>query len=294
MISSGTANQLIDIKRLGIKNKFGEKLYPKGEVSINPEWEELVVKEGYFNSIGLTNLYYKDKEINTKDKYHTPYRSYLLDVCNHKNIIVTQCVDTDRIYLKIVGNPETIEDLEDQLRPDYRIEGVTDEEIIEENRRDLQKHKRIKTIEAKFNNSPEKLDKNGQVITNIDHYDNYFYEIDGSCEGIIYKILNFEPKRIWLEEKLAYLEDRYEKFIEDCDREKAIHALGSLSGNDDEMFLFRKTGKFIMKKMEMICFETGLNPGQVWAAWKYIELQEMEETMEKIKDELKRIDNIGL
>lgn len=288
-IRESTANQILDISRLGVKNRYGEKLWPEQQVSINPNWEETVVYPGYFNSIGLKRLYFKDREINTKDKYSTPYRSYILEVCGHENTFVTQCVDYDRIYLKIVGSRKTIEDIEASIKPDFKLEdGMTDKEIIESNRRDLSNHKRIKTVEAKFNNSPEELDKNGQVITNIDHYDNFFYNIS-TCEDIIYQLYNAEKNRRWLLNKLNYLEERYQRFLETHDSSLAINALASLTEYEEHL-IFRKSGAHIAKHMDSICFETGLMTSEVWAAWKYVELQEMEDTIHEIKKELERLD----
>lgn len=288
-IRISTANQIKDISRLGIKNKFGEILFPESEIEIDSEWEELIVYEGYFNSLGLKRLYFKDKDINTKDKYYTPYRSYMLDVCGVENTIVTQCVATDRIYLKIVGKPQHIRTFESCLRRDFIVEGMSDLELVEANRRDLAQYKRIYTFEVKFNKTPERFDKHGQAITNLDHYDNFFYEsVNGISQEIIYIINNAEKSIIWLTEKLEYLEGRMEKFKEDVDREKAIRALSMIEETDFNRYIFRKSGKYIADNIDRICIETDLNAGQVWMAWKYHEIWDMEEAISKLKDEINK------
>ena len=288
MLDEGSINQLKDSLRLGITNQYGEKVFLKN-LEIKDEWESMIVFPGYFNSIGCSRLYYKNREIKTKDKYYTPYRTYLLPVGGIENTIVTQCVTNDSIYLKIIGTSNDLDIIEDQIREDYRLDNdLTDKEIIEANRKDLEKHKRVKTVEVKFNESPEQLDKYGQVITNLDHYDNFFYEME-TTESITYSIYNAERSRRWLMNQLNYLEEKYQYHKEKLDMKKALRAL-SLMDDIDINYIDKKTGNEIIKNMDFIQFETGRSPGEIWQVWRYLTLWNIQETIVIITKELQRLD----
>lgn len=285
MLTQGAKQQLIDCCRLGMRNQYGEVL--EVELDIQENWESLILHEGTFASIGLKRFYIKDKEIDLKNKYAIPYRGFMMPVMD-KDVIVIQCISGEFVILRIIGQKEDLDEIKKYVRKDNFLElGMTSyEEFKEANRRDLEEHKRISSFEAKFNNSPERLDAHGNVITSLDHYDNFEYIVKESNEQI-YHIYNGEKEKRRLENKLIYLEDKkldYDYCIDEKYIEDAIDAIVSLYPYEIEKY-FTKGGEFIHDNINRISFETELTKSQVWKAWKYM-------NWIKIDQEIKEINKI--
>lgn len=287
MLTEAAKQQLMDCCRLGFRNQYGEEL--DVELNIQDNWDSLILHEGTFASIGLKRFYIKDEQINLKDKYHIPYRGFMMPVMD-KDVIVVQCITGDFVVLRIIGNENDLDEIEKYVRRDSSLDlGMDYEDFKEANRRDLEYHKRIKTFEANYNKSPERFDSNGNVITSLDHYDNFEYIVKESNEQI-YHIYNGEKEKRKLENKLIYLEDKkmdYDFCIDEKYIEDAIDAIMSLYPSEIEKY-FTNGGEYIHDNINKISFETELTKGQVWKAWKYMNWikieQEIKEIYEVIED----------
>ena len=291
MLTQGAKQQLIDCCRLGMRNQYGEVL--EVELDIQENWESLILHEGVFASIGLKRFYIKDKEIDLKNKYAIPYRGFMMPVMD-RDVIVIQCISGEFVILRIIGQKEDLDEIKKYVRKDNFLElGMTSyEEFKEANRRDLEEHKRISSFEAKFNNSPERLDAHGNVITSLDHYDNFEYIVKESNEQI-YHIYNGEKEKRRLENKLLYLEDKkldYDYCIDEKYIEDAIDAIVSLYPYEIEKY-FTKGGEFIHDNINRISFETELTKSQVWKAWKYMNWIKIGQEIKEINKIIDDIDN---
>ena len=272
MLTDCAKQQIEDCCRLGFRNQFGERL----EVSMDDvkskwsDWSSLILHEGYFTSLGLKRFYIKDEEIKVGDYQYIPYRGFMMSVMN-KDVFVFQCISGDFVILRIVGKDSDIQELSKMVRKDTELSlGMSFEDFKEANRRDLEFHKKIETQKAIFNKSPERFDKNGEVITSLDHFDNFNYVVVESGKRI-YSIYNAEKEKRRLEQKIIYLEDKqmdYDYSIDEKYIEEAIDAMMSLEDGEEEKY-FDKGGKYIADNLDEICFQTELNRGQVWKVWKY-------------------------
>ena len=288
MLTKAAKQQLVDCCRLGFRNQYGEEL--DVELKIKEDWDSLIIHEGTFTSIGLKRFYKKDEQIDLKNKYHIPYRGFMMPVME-KDVIVIQCICGEFVILRIIGKESDLEEIENYVRPDSVLDlGMTYEEFKEANRRDLEFHKRIQTYSANFNKSPERFDAQGNVITSLDHYDRFEYVVKESNEQI-YHIYNGEKEKRRLENRLIYLEDKkidYDYSIDEKYIEEAVDAIMNLYPNEIEKY-FTKGGEYIYKNIDEISFETELTKGQIWKAWKYMNWISIEKEIKEIN---KTIDNI--
>lgn len=301
MLSDGAKQHLKDCCRLGLRNQYNEEVEIKGiktekdfdEFIKEKEdiWDSLILHEGTFASVGLKRFYRKDEQINVKDKNHIPYRGFMMPVLK-RDVFVIQCIAGDFVILRILGKEEDLDEIAKSARPDNKLNlGMTYEEFKEANRRDLEYHKRIKTFEANFNKSPERFDSQGNVITSLDHYDNFEYIVRESNEQI-YKIYNGEKEKRRLENKLIYLEEKkmdYDYSIDEKYIEDAVDALVTLYPGEVEKY-FTNGGKYIHENLNKISFETELTKGQVWKVWKYLDWLKVEQDIERIKKVINDID----
>lgn len=292
MLTEAAQNQLKTCCRLGLRNQYGEEINVP-ELEIKDNWESLILHEGTFASIGLKRFYFKDPQINVKDKYHIPFRGFMMPVMD-RDVIVVQCISGEFVILRIIGNKDDIEEISRYVRRDSELHlGMSYEEFKEANKRDLMEIKRIKTFEANFNKSPEKLDKEGNVITSLDHFDNYEYVIvnELSRENI-HNIYYAEKEKRRLENRVNYLEELkmdYDYCIDEKYIEDAINAIMSLHPYEIEKY-FTKGGEYIYKNIDEISFETELNKGQVWKAWKYMNWINISKEIDEINDILDDIE----
>lgn len=290
MLTECAKQQLLDCVRLGLRNQYGEEIEPKN-FEIKDDWSSLTLHEGTFTSLGLKRFYIKDPQIKVNDKNHIPYRGFMMPVMK-RDVFVIQCISGDFVLLRIIGKDNHIKELESMVRKDTKLNlGMTYEEFKEANRRDLELHKRISTFQANFNKAPERFNKNGEVITSLDHFDNFEYTVVETGEQI-YNIYDGEKALRMLENKIIYLEEKkmdYDYSIDSKYIEEAVDAITSLYPEEINRY-FTKGGKYVFENIDEICFETELTKGQVWKAWKYMnwidiekEIQEIELTIKDIK-----------
>ena len=287
MLTTCAKQQLEDCCRLGFRNQYGEEL--DVELKIDNDWNSLILHEGTFASVGLKRFYIKDRNINPKD---IPYRGFMMPVMD-KDVIVIQCISGDFVILRIIGRKEDLEEIEKYVRKDSSLDlGMSYEDFKEANRRDLEFHKRLRTYYANFNKSPERMDSDGNVITSLDHYDNYEYIVKENGEQI-YRIYNGEKEKRRIENKLIYLEEKkmdYDYCIDEQYIEDAIDAIMSLYPKEIEKY-FTKGGEFIHDNINMISFETELTKGQVWKAWKYLNWVRIEKEIDELYEIIHDIEN---
>lgn len=295
MLTEACKQQLRDCCRLGFRNQYGEEL----DVDIKnmeekwDNWDCTTVHEGNYASIGLKRFYIADERINLKDKNHIPYRGTIMSPLE-KDIIIIQSVMGDNTILRLIGTPKDIKYIKDNVRPDNELNlGMSYRDFVEANRRDLEFHKRIKTTEAIFNKSPERFDSEGNVITSLDHFDNYQYDIYDS-EGHVYDVYNAEKRIRNLERKVIYLEEKLsdnEYKMSDKDIDIAIDCIMRLSGYEIKRYLEKK-GEYVYNNINEISFQTELTKGEVWKVWRYLQIINLEENIEKINKEIKELENI--
>lgn len=295
MLSTCAKQQLEDCSRLGFRNHFGEWLQTP-DFEIKDDWSSLIVHEGYFCSLGLKRFYIKDSEIRVNDKDHIPYRGFMMPVMG-KDVIVVQCLSGDFVILRIIANDDDLEELKSYIRKDDELSlGMSYEDFKEANRRDLEFHKKIVTQEAIFNKHPERLDENGTVITSLDHYDNFEYSVVNSSQAI-YEVYNAEKEIRKIESRLIYLEDKkmdYDFCIDEKYINDALDAFMSIDPSD--LTYFEKGGEYVYKNIDEkdnICFQTGLNKGQVWKLWKYLNWIKIEQEIQELNRILKEIEELG-
>lgn len=294
MLTTAAKQQLEDCCRLGFRNKFGEELEVV-ELNIDDNWDSLILHEGTFSSVGLKRFYIKDEQIDLKSKYSIPYRGFMMPVMD-RDVIVIQCISGDFVILRIIGTKNDLDEISSYVRRDSSLDlGMDYEDFKEANRRDLEEHKRIKSFEARYNKSPERMDIHGNVITSLDHYDNFEYIVKESNDSI-YHIYNGEKEKRRLENKLIYLEEKkmdYDYCIDEKYIEDAVDAIMSLYPGEIDKY-FTQGGKYIFENIDDICFETELTKSQVWKAWKYMNWikvdNEIEEIYEIIEDIESRMD----
>lgn len=292
MLTAAAKQQVKVCCQLGLRNQFYEEIVvPKLEIKDN--WSSLILKQGTFNSLGLKRFYMKDRKIRVKDKDYTPYTGFLMPVME-KDVFVIQCILGDYIRLRIVGNDEDIEYLSGLVRKDNPLtECVTFEDFKEANRRDLEFHKKVMTNIANYNQSPERFDEYGQVITSLDHFDNFEYKMVETEENI-YKVYNIEKEKRRLEAKVIYLEEKkldYDYCIDEKYIQDAIDVIINLTPYEIEKY-FNQKGNYVFENQKEICFETGLTRGEMWKAWKYMNWIRIEDEIEEINQVIDRLENL--
>ena len=291
MLTECAKQQLKDCIRLGLRDQYGEEVIIEN-LEIKDSWESLILHEGTFSSLGLKRFYIKDPEIPKPTKYSIPYRGFMMPVMD-RDVFIIQSISGDFVILRIIGERKDIKELKSMVRKDslFELNGLDYEHFKEANRRDLELHKRISTYGAKYNKSPERLDAHGQVITSLDHFDNFEYIVMEN-DTAIYNIYNAESLKRKIENRLIYLEEKkfdYDYSIKSRDIEEAIKAIMSLYDEEIEKY-FTKGGKFIYDNLEEICFQTELNKGQVWKAWKYMNWIEISKEIEELNKQIKKIE----
>ena len=75
------------------------------------------------------------------------------------------------------------------------------------------------------------------------------------------------------------------------DRDKAIRAIGSMS-NRDIAWIEGRTWKEIQKNIDTICFETEKNIGEIWAAWRYLQIWNIEDSLQELNAEIDKLHEV--
>ena len=273
------------------------------------DWSHLEVIEitqGYFDYLNCLWLF-RDQRPTKQFKYYCK-EAYIFD----KKCIVIQQLEQDCVSAKILTNDEDLKIYIEDVLSFKPLNVVPIREIKEIN--DLE-HQGLEfgssQLRINMNTAEEKVDQNGLVITNVDHYDNYVYEVYDSLRNIFKHISKeklvraAESQCIWLEnwlEKpltnelnaiLPYMTqevvDKFKKYVYQNKDVWDRQACGS--------FLFEETKvkKFNIeslqyevtngKKMDAICAELDIPITIGWDIWKLLNKEIMREVIEELYEE---------
>lgn len=260
--------------------------------------QEIKINQGHFEYLNCTWLFRDQRQ----DRIFNCYckEAYIFDI----KVIVIQELHYDHVSAKVLTDNEELKlHIEDilQFKP---MNVVPEREIREINDLEYQGLEfGSSQLKINMNTAEEKLDKYGQVITNIDHYDNYVYEIYDSLRNI-FKHISREDMTRKSEEKIKWLEEWLEKplsndiqsimaYMSDkvrCEISKYTYQAKDIDDRktcggylydevkikefsiDDMDYVIREG-----KKMEEICLELEIPVTIGWDIWKILNKRIMEE-----------------
>lgn len=299
MIGEFTLQQLKDGCTNGMLDSWGQTIFrpdfKETFEDMKDELEYVIVNRHQFNSIDARYLHFKRDEIKTnRFKDAIPYSTRLGTICD-EDVFIIQQLDHDHMSAKIVGMPEQIKIIKDNIRDNVTFEGMTDDEFWEAHRRDLGAYRNIpemkglavldlerdRFVKGAFNLTPEKLDDQGQHITTIDDYDNYKYTIYNVSHESYNHIVYNEQKRKRNEERAIYYEEKLDDWKR-CVNTHASRIYKILTDNPDfvkeiSKYDFKDGGKLYEEKiMTDLCKEHNVSYRGGWAAWKAINLDDLE------------------
>lgn len=279
-ITEGTIEQL----RLGVYNKFGVKRYPKLEEEdlLEENLFEIIIRETHYDYLGLEWMHKMDIRIKPKEG--------LNHICKHvtvldKDCIIIQCIEHDWQFAKIISRDIDFLVLLDEIK-DYKPHQIVPRnEAFEMN--ELERHGVV------FNSTPEKLDDEGNIISNLDHYDNYCYEIYDSLRNT-FKHLHQEQISRYAENLGIWIEEWLDKYSITNDIDTILDYWDDISDiidkfvyqgeHDHHKYLDRKTfGDELYKgKMKQISNIYDTPVTVCWDIWKI----KTKKTFERILSEL--------
>lgn len=276
-------NETIGQLKCGVYNKFGIKRIPKLDNIEDIEGlHQITVRESYYDYLNLIWLHRMDDRIKPKDG--------IVHICKHAKVldedcIVIQCVEHDHQFAKIVSRNIDLLVLIDEIKQYKPAMPVPKNEIFEIN--ELERHG------VKFNSAVEKVDEEGFIITNIDHYDNYVYEIYDSLRNT-YKHLNKEKERryaedlgVWMEEWIDnhQLTNDYDTILEYWDTVSTVIDKFVYKGHHDvHDFLDRQTygGKLYDGHIKRISRAYEVPRTVCWDIWKIKTIMKMKEILKDL------------
>lgn len=306
-ITDNTYRQL----ETGIYNTWGRKLNitPRvldengiwtGEYKDWSHLQEIKVRQGHFEYLNLNWLFIDQR----KDRIFNCYckEGYVFD----KKVIIIQELHHDHVSAKILSDDEELKlHIEDVLQ--YKpMNVVPKREIKEINDLEYQGLQfGSSQLKININQAEEKLDKEGQVITNIDHYDNYTYEVYDSLRNIFKHIgkrdlaRKAEEKTKWLEEWLTKPLTNDLQTILPYMTEEVVSVMNKYTYQDRDLndrqacgaFLYEETKikefsieemDYVIrdgKRMEKICLELDIPITIGWDIWKILNKRLMKESI---------------
>ena len=290
-------------RRLNITPRVYEKGVWTGEYKDWSHLEVITVRQSYFEYLNALWLF-KDQRPNRIFKHYCK-EAYIFD----KKCIVIQQLEHDKVSAKILTNDEDLKIYIEDILAFKPMSVVPTREIYEIN--ELEHHGMkfgSNQINVNVNTAEEELDENGLVITNIDHFDNYIYEVYDSLRNIFKHINNRQAEKlaekqiIWLEEWLEKpLTNNIESILPYMS-EEVINRLGKYTYQNKNFFdrqacgslLYEETKMKVFsvdemdyvitkgRKMEKICQELDIPITIGWDIWKILN----KETMKKVIAEL--------
>lgn len=187
----------IDVK------KYNDEGIWEGEYKNWNHLQEITVRDSYFEYLNASWLFL-DLRPNKTFKYWVK-EAYIFDV----KVLVIQQVDYDRISAKILTDNEELKLHIEDILAFKPMSVVPKREIREINDLEYQGLEfGSSQLKINMNTAEEELDEQGLVISNLDHYDNYVYEVYDSLRNIFKHISrekltrDAEAQCIWLEEWL--------------------------------------------------------------------------------------------
>lgn len=302
------------LSRGGIYNIYGRRMnitprvYDENEMWTGEykDWnhlQEINIRQGYFEYLNALWLFMDLRP--DKNFRHFSKEAYIFD----KKCIVIQEVHHDYISAKILTDDEELKLYIEDILLYKPMNIVPKREIREINELEYQGLKfGSNQININVNEAEEKVDKQGLLITNSDHYDNYIYEVYDSLRNIfknkrkVKNIRAVEAQCIWLEEWMEkpltndinsiipYMSDevieRLSKYTYKNKNPWDRQACGSFLFEETKMQVFDcDTLEYTVvngKKMDSICQELDIPITVGWDIWKILN----KDIMKKIVDEL--------
>lgn len=301
----------------GIYNQWGRRLNitPRvldedgiwtGEYKDWSHLQVINVRQSHFEYLNALWLF-KDQRPNRIFKHYCK-ETYIFD----KKCIVIQQLNHDFVSAKILTNDEELKLYIEDVLAFKPMSVVPKREIREINELE---HHGMKFGSNQINTNvqilEEEVDKDGLVITNIDHFDNYVYEIYDSLRNIYKHINNRQAERlaeaqvVWLEEWIEkpltneidsiipYMTDEVIKTLDKYtyrnrnfwDRQ----ACGSFLYKETKMKVFDiDEMEYVIvkgKRMEKICKELDIPITIGWDIWKILNKDKMEEIIQELYEE---------
>ncbi len=268
--------------------------------------EVIQVRQGYFEYLNADWLFLDLRP--NKNFKHWCKEAYIFD----KKCIVIQQIEHDSVSAKILTDDDELKIwIEDVLA--YKPRSVVPKREIREIN-ELEHHGLqfgSNQLKINVNTAEEKLDKQGLVITNIDHYDSYVYEVYDSLRNIFKHITTAKLQRateaqcIWLEEWIERpltndINSIVDYMIPEVIKEfsKYVYKNNDVWDRDTygyNLFQEVKTKEFSIdemdyvvryeKKMDVICKKLDIPITIGWDIWKILNIQTMKQIIEKIYEE---------
>lgn len=302
-IGEFTLRQLEDGCRIGMLDSFGQQLYrPDFKTTfldMKDELDYVIVNRHQFNSIGARYLHFKRDEIKTgiyKDAI--PYSTRLGTICDEEVFIIQQ-LDFDNMSAKIVGMPNSIKIIKDQIRDNTTFEGMTDDEFWEAHRRDLDAYRNIpglnglaslslersRFVQGAYNMTPEILDEQGLHKTQLQDYDNYLYTIYNTSRESYYRAIYIEQKEKRNEDKAIYYEEKLDTWKEcvDSNVSRIYKILTTKTEFVDEIRIYNfQDGSKLHDDgiMTDLCKKHHVSYKGGWATWKALNIDNLENYIE--------------
>lgn len=301
----------------GIYNTWGRRLNitPRvldengiwtGEYKDWSHLEYINVRQSYFEYLNASWLFIDLRPDKTFKCYCK--EAYIFD----KKCIVIQELHHDYISAKILTNDEELKVYIEDILAFKPMSIVPKREIREINELEYQGLKfGSNQIEINVNTAEEKLDKQGLVITNVDHYDNYIYEVYDSLRNIYSNIKlsrknkAAEQQCIWLEEWLQKpLTNELDSILPYMTNE-VIDTLSKYTYMNKDFYDRQACGSFLYeetkmkvfdieemeyvvttgKRMDKLCQDLDIPITIGWDIWKILNKQIMQKIIEELYEE---------
>ena len=269
--------------------------------------EVIQVRNGFFEYLNATWLFIDQRPTKVFDCFCK--EATIFD----KKCIVIQELHHDTVSAKILTDDEELKiHIEDVLcfKP---LPVVPRREIYEIN--DLE-HQGLQfgssQLKINMNEAEEQTDKDGMVITNIDHYDNYTYEVYDSLRNI-FKHISIQTLYRRAENQAKWLEDWIEQKELHNDEEalapymtdEVIRELKKYTYQNKDMFDRKSCGGFLCeeteikkfsldemdyivhkgRKMEEICQKLDIPVIVGWDIWKLLNKDKMQNVINELNKE---------
>lgn len=301
----------------GIYNSWGRKLNitPRilnengvwtGEYKDWSHLQEIKIRSGYFEYLNCTWLF-KDLRPN---KIHDCYckEATVFD----KKCIVIQEFHHDYVSAKILTNDEDLKIHIESILQYKPMNVVPIREVKEINELEYQGLQfGSSQLKINVNTAEDEFDKEGTLITNLDHFDNYVYEVYDSLRNL-YKHINItkqkraiEQQCIWLEEWITrpltndlesiipYMTDKVvTEFKKYTYKNKDVYdrqACGSFLFEETKMkkFSIEDMDYVIIKgkRMDKICSDLDIPISIGWDIWKLLNFEVMKQIIQELYEE---------
>lgn len=302
----------------GIYNQFGRKLNitPRvldkkgnwtGEYKDWSHLQVITIRQGYFEYLNMLWLFI-DQRPNKVFKHYCK-EAYVFD----KKCIVIQQLEHDSVSAKILTDDEELKLYIEDVLSFKPMSIVPKREIHEINELE---HHGLKfgsnQINVNVHEIEEEVDENGLVITNIDHFDNYVYEVYNSLRNIyrdkkgVKNYKKAEEQCIWLEDWIdsKQINNSLESLLPYMTEEN-IKVFNKYTYRDEGFYDRRSCGGYLFedttykefdietleevervgKRMDSICKELDIPISVGWDIWKILNKEKMKQVITRLNKE---------